>query len=422
MTITQTSSVALRGDPGTRTVAGRVRHGTLAYRRIAAALFLAGFATFSLLYCTQPLMPLFAQHFHLSPAASSLSLSVSTGALAVSILLAAAVSEGLGRRGLIFTSMAGAAILNIAAAWAPQWPLLLAARAAEGLVLGGVPAVAMAYLAEEIDPASLGFAMGLYIAGTAFGGMAGRVLTGLLAAELTWRPALGIMGGLGLAAALGFRALLPASRFFTPKRGLGTRHHLAAWGRHLSDGGMPFLFAIGFLIMGAFVTVYNYAGFRLSEPPYRFSQSFIGLIFTTYVFGIGASSLAGAAVDRLGRRRVLSAGLGLALLGTVLTMARPFPILLTGIVLLTIGFFAAHSVASGWVGGLARGSKGHASSLYLLAYYLGSSVAGTAGGWFWSRSGWNGVAGFAAGCLVLAILCGLVVGARNPSRTQEPAR
>ncbi|HTI02971.1 MAG TPA: MFS transporter [Acidisoma sp.] len=421
MTIVQTSAGAL---PAARTAASgaRVRHGTIAYRRIATALFLAGFATFSLLYCTQPLMPLFARHFHLSPAASSLSLSVSTGALAVSIVFAAMVSEGLGRRGLIFTSMAGAAILNVAAAFAPQWPLLLAARAAEGLVLGGVPAVAMAYLAEEIDPASLGLAMGLYIAGTAFGGMAGRVLTGLLAAEFTWRPALAIMGGLGLAAALGFRALLPGSRFFTPRRGLGARYHLGAWGGHLADSGLPFLFAIGFLVMGAFVTVYNYAGFRLIAPPYSFSQTFIGLIFTTYVFGIGASSLAGAAVDRVGRRRVLPAALGLALLGTLLTMARPFPILLTGIVLLTIGFFAAHSVASGWVGRLARSSKGHASSLYLLAYYLGSSVAGTAGGWFWSRSGWNGVAGFAAFCLVLAILCALAIGARSAARQQEPAR
>lgn len=401
---------------------GRVRHGTTAYRRIAASLFLAGFATFSLLYCTQPLLPLFAAHFRLSPAASSLSLSVSTATLAVAIMLAAMVSEGLGRRGLIFASMAGAAVLNIAAAFAPVWPLLLLARAAEGLVLGGVPAVAMAYLAEEIDPASLGFAMGLYIAGTAFGGMAGRVLTGLLAADLGWRPALAVIGALGLAAAIGFRALLPASRFFVPRRGLGLRHHLRAWGGHLGDGRLAFLFAVGFLVMGAFVTVYNYAGFRLMAPPYGFSQSFIGLIFTTYVFGIGASSLAGAAVDRLGRRRVLPIGLGLALLGTLLTLARPFPILLGGIVLLTIGFFAAHSVASGWVGRLAQGAKGHAASLYLLAYYLGSSLAGTAGGWFWQHGGWDGVAGFAAGCLVFALLCGYAVGRTSPAPGKTPAR
>ena len=37
-------------------------------------------------------------------------------------------------------------------------------------------------------------------------------------------------------------------------------------------------------------------------------------------------------------------------------------------------------MTSGWVGQLALQSKGHASSLYLLAYYMGSSVLGSAGG------------------------------------------
>ena len=59
---------------------------------------MAGFATFSLLYCVQPLLPAFAQDFRVSPAESSLALSLSTGFLAVAILGASAVSEVLGRR------------------------------------------------------------------------------------------------------------------------------------------------------------------------------------------------------------------------------------------------------------------------------------------------------------------------------------
>ncbi len=57
---------------------------------------------------------------------------------------------------------------------------LLIARALEGLLLGGVPAVTMAWIAEEIAPEHLGKTMGLYIAGTAFGGMMGRVGMGIL--------------------------------------------------------------------------------------------------------------------------------------------------------------------------------------------------------------------------------------------------
>lgn len=365
-------------------------------------MFLAGFATFSLLWCVQPLLPVFADYFGLAPAASSLAVSLTTACLAAAIICAAAVSEGLGRRGLMFGSMAVAAALNIAAALAPGWHGLLAARAAEGFVLGGVPAIAMAYLAEEIPPGQLGVAMGIYVSGTAFGGMSGRVGTAILADHFSWRVALALAGVTGLIAAAGFLALLPPSRHFTPRRGFQPRHHLKAWGGHLRHKALPMLFAIGFLVMGAFVTVYNYAGFRLMAPPYRLSQSEIGLIFAVYVFGMAASSASGALADRIGRFPVLGCGIGIAALGIGLTTLAPLASVILGIIALTIGFFATHSVASGWVGRLAAGNKGHAASLYLLAYYVGSSLAGSAGGWFWSHGGWDGVAAFTLALLALA--------------------
>ena len=68
---------------------------------------------------------------------------------------------------------------------------------------------------------------------------------------------------------------------------------------------------------------------------------------------------------------------------------------------------AAHAVASGWVAGVARGAKGHAAALYLLAYYLGSSVMGSLGGWFWSAGGWPAVSGFVAAMLALSLLASL---------------
>ena len=395
--------------------ATKARRGTAAYLRISGALFLAGFATFSLLYCTQPLLSVFVQDFRVSPAASSLALSLSTGFLAIAILIAAVASEAIGWRGLMFTSMAGAALLNLATTAMPDWRFLLLCRAAEGFVLGGVPAVAMAYLAEEIDQESLGLSMGLYVAGTALGGMAGRVGAGTLADWLSWHAALQIIGVIGFATSVAFVVLLPPSRNFARQGGFQPRYHLSAWWGHLSDQGLPLLFAIGFLVMGAFVVVYNYAGFRLIAPPFGLDQSTIGLIFTVYAFGIVASSVAGAAADQIGRRRVLPIGFGIAIAGTALTVTDNLPAIVAGIILLTIGFFITHSVASGWVGRLAATAKGHASSLYLLAYYLGSSIGGTAGGPFWSVGGWRAVAGLAGICLLLGLAASLrlaaVVGA-----------
>jgi YNFM family putative membrane transporter len=379
-----------------------LRRGTPAYKRAAFALFLSGFATFSLLYCVQPLMPIFSQDFGVTPAASSLSLSLSTGFLAVAIFCAAAVSESFGRRSLMFASLLGAALCTIACALAPTWHMLLIFRALEGLLLGGVPAVAMTYLAEEVEPGSLGGAMGLYIAGNAFGGMAGRVVTGMVAEFLAWRPALAIIGLLGLVAATGFLVLLPPSRNFTPRKGFDAAFHVKAWAGHFRGPALPLLFAIGFLVMGSFVTVYNYAGFRLVADPYDLSQTDLGLIFTVYLFGIAASWAAGLLGDRIGHFIVLPAGVVIAAAGALVTLSTSLPLIIVGIVLVTVGFFVTHSVASALIGRLARSSKGHASSLYLLAYYLGSSIAGSVGGYFWLAAGWPAVVSF---ILVMLALC-----------------
>jgi YNFM family putative membrane transporter len=381
--------------------------GTPAYKRASFALFLSGFSTFSLLYCVQPLMPIFAKDFAVSPAASSLSLSLSTGFLAFAIFCAAAVSEGVGRRSLMFVSLLGAAICTIGCALAPNWHVLLVIRAIEGLLLGGVPAVAMTYLAEEIDPRGLGASMGLYIAGNAFGGMAGRVVTGTVAEYLSWRPALAVIGVMGLLTALGFLFLLPASRNFTPRKGFNAAFHVSAWLGHLRNPALPLLFAIGFLAMGSFVSVYNYAGFRLVAAPFNLNQTELGLIFTAYLFGIAASWAAGMLGDRFGHFVVMPAGIVVAATGALVTLSSSLPLIIMGIVMVTIGFFVTHSVASALVGRLARDTKGHASSLYLLAYYLGSSVAGSLGGYFWLADGWSGVISFnlilLAFCLIAAL-------------------
>lgn len=383
--------------------------GSRAYRHVSLALFLAGFATFSLLYCVQPLLPAFAQAFRVGPADSSLALSLSTGFLAIAILCAGAVSDVVGRRGLMFASLISAAILNMADAVAPTWHALLIARALEGFVLGGVPAVAMAYLVEEIHPRGLGLSMGLYVGGNAFGGMFGRVVIGALTQFTSWRVALGTMGLLDVGAAIGFLVLLPMSRNFVRQPRFKLRYHLAAWHGHLRPGPLPLLFLIGGLLMGAFVTVYNYAAFRLTGAPYELSDSKISLIFLVYPFGMVSSVVAGALSDRHGRDPVLIAGIAIASIGVGLTLLHPVTAVICGVALLTIGFFIGHSTASAWVANAAVGAKGHASSLYLLAYYLGSSVMGSVGGWFWSAGHWPAVAAFVIALLALAFAADLLL-------------
>ncbi|MGF6370718.1 YNFM family putative membrane transporter [Paraburkholderia sp. RAU6.4a] len=381
-----------------------LERGSRAYWRASLALLFAGYATFSLLYCVQPLLPSFSEAFNVTPAQSSLSLSLSTAALALAIFVAGFVSEGWSRHKLMTLSLTVSSVLTIGVSVAPHWHQLLVLRTLEGLALGGVPAVAMAYLAEEVHPDGLGLAMGLYVGGTAIGGMAGRVITGVVADLFSWRVAIGTIGVLGLLSMLAFRALLPPSRHFVPRRGLGFAHHRTLLLRQFTRPGLPLLFLLGFVLMGSFVTLYNYIGYRLLAPPYRLNQTEIGAIFIVYLVGVVASPWSGRMADTFGRARVLIGSLLLMVFGLALTMLHPLAAIATGIACVTFGFFAGHSVASGWVGRLAKDAKGQAAALYLLAYYIGSSLVGSYGGHVWAGHGWNGVVGLVGALLVIGLI------------------
>ncbi len=375
--------------------------GSAGYRRATLALFCAGFATFAMLYCVQPLLPLLAAHFRVSAASSSLALSLTTLSLALCLLVSGALAESWGRKPVMVAALGLAALLGIACALVEQWSSLLILRALLGLALSGLPALAMAYVGEEFDPEALPAAMGLYIGGTALGGLLGRLLAGLLSDLGGWPWALGGIAGLGLLALGLFIWLLPPSRHFTAQP-LSLRGLLRNFALHLSNPRLRVLFALAFLLMGGFVALFNYVGFRLAGAPFNLSATVIGLLFTVYLLGIFSAGWAGRLVPRFGARQVLNGGIGLMLLGVALCAAPWLSAAVVGLALFTLGFFAAHAVASGQVGIHAQGAKAQASALYLCAYYLGSSLVGYVGGYVWEHAGWLALLGVLASLFILA--------------------
>jgi YNFM family putative membrane transporter len=380
-----------------------IRHGTPAFRRLNIALFMAGFATFGLLYCVQPLMPEFSRDYGISAASSALSLSVSTGVLAFAMLVMGGVSDALGRKLVMVASLLSSALLVLASTQVHSWHALLALRVLLGLTLSGVPAVAMTYLVEEVHPDSIGLGMGLYISGNAIGGMGGRLIAGVLADAFGWRIGMGAVALIGLVAAVLFWRSVPTSRNFVAQP-LHLRSLLGRFAELFHDAALPWLFAVGFLLLGAFVTVYNYLGYRLLAPPYSLSQAAVGLVFSIYLIGTFSSAWMGHLAGRLGRRKVLWTAFALMLAGVGLTVATPLPLVLLGIVALTFGFFGGHSIASSWVGRRAGAAKAQGASMYLFSYYMGSSVAGASGGLFYASHGWDGVAGFVGALVLMGLL------------------
>src|SRR6266511_2597171 len=348
--------------------------GSTGYRRVLVALFAAGMATFVLMYDTQALLPEFVASFHVSPTQSTLTMSLTTAALAVSLLVAGPVSEMAGRTRLIHVSLGSSVVVALACALAPSWHALVGLRLLEGVTLAGLPAVATAYLREELHPSTQGRAAGLYIGGTALGGMAAAALLALVCAVIV-------------------AITLPRSQHFVATN--ADRGAILSMARGaLDDPALLSLYALGACGVGTLVAVFNALGFRLTAPPFDLTVGLLSLVYLVYPLGTVSSTLAGRLADRLGRRAVLPTACAAALVGVLLTLLPWVPGIIIGVAALTVGFFGIHGLASGWVTARAHASgasTGQAAAFYLFSYYVGSSVFGNLGSTAWTHAGWTGV-------------------------------
>ncbi|MEV6874145.1 MFS transporter [Amycolatopsis sp. NPDC051128] len=381
-------------------------------RRVKTAVAAAGISSFALLYAPQPVLPQLAAQYHLDPGGAALAVSVATGALAIAVLPIAALSEVVGRRPVILTSVVASVVFGLLLPLMPTYPALLVLRALQGIAIAGFPGVAAAYLAERLGRAGVAAAVGAMIAGNTVGGMLGRLASGFTAGPLGWRGALLVVAGVG--------AVCSAITVVTLPPGAGRRGdaHLRAVARGLVTAlRRPVLlaqYAVALLAMGSFVALYNAAGFRLTGDPLHLSPAIASLVFLAYATGSVSSAAAGRLVARVGRRRALIGALLLTAAGAALTLPDSLPLVIAGFLVLTCAFFAAHAVANGWAAADApEDARGQVGGMYTATYYLGSSVGGAAGAYVYGHAGWPWLVAVVAGWLLLAVAA-VVAGTAGP--------
>lgn len=364
--------------------------GSPAFRRLIAGLFFAGIATFAQLYSPQAVLPGISQDLGIAPATAALSVSAATLGLAAAVIPWSMVADRVGRIRAMGTGVLAATALGLCAPLSSEIGMLLVLRFAEGIALGAVPAVALAYLSEEVGARHAAAAAGSYIAGTTVGGLVGRILSGVVGEAAGWRAGIWAVAALCSVAAVLFLWLTPRARGFVPRRmrddGPGILTTLLV---PLRSSVQLALYAQGFLLMGAFVAVYNYLGFHLSAAPFLLPAWLVTMLFLAYLAGTASSPWAGSLASRHGRYPVLLGSIAVTSTGAILMLVPVAAVVLAGLILFTAGFFGAHAVASGWApAAAAPDSRAQASSLYYFGYYAGSSLFGWALGLVFGHVGW----------------------------------
>jgi MFS transporter, YNFM family, putative membrane transport protein len=395
--------------------------GERQYRRIVLALFAAGFATFAQVFDAQAVLPALRTDLGIPAAQAALSVSATTFGLAISVLPWSSVADRIGRTTAMKLSLLTATALSLAVPLMPTFESVLVARGLVGLALGAVPAIAVAYLAEELHGATVAVAAGTYVAGNTVGGIVGRVVAGPLAETVGWRLGLLAVAVIGAVAAGVFWLLVPEPRGFRRASAAGPRLRTRILFQ-LRDPVMLGLFAVGLLLMGAFGVVYNYLGFRLTGAPFSVPETLVSLLFLAYLAGTAASRVSGALVGRFGALAVILSGIALMLCGLALLTADALVPVIAGLVVFTVGCFSAHPVASGLSGRLAQTGRAQATALYQLSWLGGTALFGWAGGLVYDADGWSATLGVVAGmCAVAAVCAVLGLGVLRHRRPRPPA-
>lgn len=385
-----------------------VKKGSQAYIKIIVALFISGFTIFSILYSVQPLIPHFTNAFNVSETVASLALSAATITLAIAMLFFGALSEVLGRKPIMIFSVISVSLLALVQPFILDFNTFLIVRLIQGICLAGLPSIAMAYIGEEISSHNLPEAMGIYISGNAFGGAFGRIFTGFISSIYGYQTGLISIGIISVIAAILFTFLLPASNHFEKQR-FSVKALLVSYSKHLKNIRLLKPFMIGFLLLGCNIAAFNYIGFVLADEPYHLHDIVISFVYLLFLIGMISSILNAKLRAQLGTLNALKFSILLLIFGIWITLLPPLPFKILGLAFSVYAFFSGHAIASAVVTSRAEDHKAQASSLYLLFYYMGSSVGGTLAGIFYGAIQWPGVVLMITAFMIIAFIIALTI-------------
>lgn len=350
---------------------------------------------FAAMYSVQPLLPFFTEQFHISVSFASLSMSLTTLSVIIGLIVLGFLSDRYGRNIFIRLSIFFTIIPFLLMPLTDSFSVIIFLRFVQGFAIAGVPAAALAYISEEINQQSMGFATALYISCNALGGTIGRLMMGHITENFSWKTAFLSIAILGCIVLIIVWWLLPKSRNFSVQHRT-IWEDLYGFSLHLKNPKLLVLFGLGVILQLSFTGIWSFIPYYLTASPFLLSLKDISFIFLAYGLGIIGSPIANALAGKIGINTIRTYGVFLLTIGILFTLSKSLVIIVMGLCLACLGFFTAHALTSATVSRTAYHQKGSASSLYLVSYYLGVASGSTLLSPIWLLFKWQGIVVFTA--------------------------
>jgi MFS transporter, YNFM family, putative membrane transport protein len=377
-----------------------LEHG--AWARNAAIVAMA-FLTLVDLFATQALLPSLAKHYQVGAAAMGFAVNASTIGMAVGALAMAFAGRRIERRRGVAISLALLAVPTLLLASAPDLMRFTLLRIAQGLAMSTAFALTLSYLAEQCSARAAAGAFAAYVTGNVASNLFGRLFSAALADHFGLAANFQVFAALnGAGAVLAWFSLRPSMAM---PQSAPLPAALATLRAHLANPSLRASFAIGFLILFAFIGTFSYVNFVLARPPIALAPMALGLVYFVFAPALLTTPLAGRAVARFGTRITFRAALALASAGLPLLLWPHLAAVIVGLALVGAGTFFAQAAATGFVGRSAATDPGSASGLYLASYFAGGLVGAALIGQLFERAVWP--ASVAAIGAALALAAGL---------------
>jgi MFS family permease len=354
------------------------------------ALGLAGFCAFLGLYATQPILPLLERVFGATKAEAALTVSAPTIAVALASPFSGFVANKYGHRRVIVAALLLLPAPMLLAATAPSVPSLVAWRFLQGLIVPGVYAVTMAFLAEEWPAGGLGRAMSALVTGNVIGGFSGRLLSGLAAEQSGWRASFVVVGAVTALGGWLAVPLLPRARVDHRAGREPSAPISSLLGDVLREPRLLATFAVGASVLFTLVATFTYVTFHLAAPPFSLGTGALSWLFSVYLIGAAVTPFAGRWIDRVGSRRAIRWSLTCAIGGGLLTLSPSLGLVVAGLAVTCTSVFASQAASTTYLREAAPSRVLPAvSGLYVSSYYVGGAFGGLVPALAWRLGGWT---------------------------------